>query len=431
MRISHWCLLTVAWTFITASALARTWHVPEERSTIQAGIDAAAAGDTVLVACGTYYDCTHPSACFEVACVVMKSGVILRSETGDPACATITARQRGRVIYCDNVDSTTAIEGFTIDGGYLSAFCFENSGAGLLCLNSSLRISDCTIANNQVSWESGFGGGASCLAYSHIRFSNCTFTGNIVSYCNNAAGGGGGLVVDDWSEVTLDGCHFIDNWVAEAGAAIHCGASVLNMNQCVISANHVLNGGAGGVSISGSSVHLTECQILDNQVTTIGGGIACSNTSLSLERCVIRNNSAGEEGGGVWLGAAYGSDLTANDCEIIGNFALQFADGHVGSMDSALLVCCDVDLSQWGGLGTITVDNDSCLSTVPLPTQALNGVRLEQNFPNPFNPATSIGFYLPTSFGVKVEVADLRGRVVTVLVNEALSAGHHQVIWRR
>lgn len=48
---------------------------------------------------------------------------------------------------------------------------------------------------------------------------------------------------------------------------------------------------------------------------------------------------------------------------------------------------------------------------------------LEQNFPNPFNPATTIGFTLEKSGLTTVKVYDVIGREVATLVNEVLEAG--------
>ncbi len=87
-------LLIVAFGFCPA-ARATTWHVPSQCPTIQAGIDSASAGDTVLVGCGIYYE--HD--------LLMKSGVCLKSQTGDPNGVATDAQEQGRVFHCQDNDS--------------------------------------------------------------------------------------------------------------------------------------------------------------------------------------------------------------------------------------------------------------------------------------------------------------------------------------
>ena len=52
---------------------------------------------------------------------------------------------------------------------------------------------------------------------------------------------------------------------------------------------------------------------------------------------------------------------------------------------------------------------------------------LEQNFPNPFNPTTTIAYALPTDAHVTLRVFDVLGRQVAELVNGSVSAGYHAV----
>ena len=55
---------------------------------------------------------------------------------------------------------------------------------------------------------------------------------------------------------------------------------------------------------------------------------------------------------------------------------------------------------------------------------------LAQNFPNPFNPATTIRFSIPQREKVRLKVYNLMGQEVAVLVDKELEGGFHQVEWR-
>jgi hypothetical protein len=61
------------------------------------------------------------------------------------------------------------------------------------------------------------------------------------------------------------------------------------------------------------------------------------------------------------------------------------------------------------------------LSSIPSTYQ------LEQNFPNPFNPTTTIRFETPTVSHVKLVIYNLRGELVRALIDSEMAAGFHQV----
>ena len=57
----------------------------------------------------------------------------------------------------------------------------------------------------------------------------------------------------------------------------------------------------------------------------------------------------------------------------------------------------------------------------------VNDFRLEQNFPNPFNPSTTIRFTIPTSGNVKLSVTNILGQEVAVLSTGFKNAGSYDV----
>jgi len=54
---------------------------------------------------------------------------------------------------------------------------------------------------------------------------------------------------------------------------------------------------------------------------------------------------------------------------------------------------------------------------------------LAGNYPNPFNPTTTIRFGLPESQHVEINVYSITGELVNTLINDYLSEGYHQVVW--
>lgn len=74
-----------------------------------------------------------------------------------------------------------------------------------------------------------------------------------------------------------------------------------------------------------------------------------------------------------------------------------------------------------GSFDVITASVDDRNKTSP------NSFTLYQNFPNPFNPATQISFYVPTAQSITIKLFDLLGNEVTTLVDGKISAGVHSV----
>ena len=54
---------------------------------------------------------------------------------------------------------------------------------------------------------------------------------------------------------------------------------------------------------------------------------------------------------------------------------------------------------------------------------------LKGNYPNPFNPVTNIGYSIKEAGNVTLEVYNLRGQLVKILVNETKETGDHTTTW--
>jgi len=71
----------------------------------------------------------------------------------------------------------------------------------------------------------------------------------------------------------------------------------------------------------------------------------------------------------------------------------------------------------------ITDLSDGDISAIPTVTT------LKANYPNPFNPSTTIAFDVASAGRVSIEIYNIKGQRVKSLVNDSFSAGRHNVVW--
>jgi predicted outer membrane repeat protein len=347
-------LVVVVISVLTAAtASAETWVVLPDSTgdapTIQAGIDSASAGDTVLVMCGKYYE--HD--------ISLKSKVYLTSETGLTDCATIDAQGLGRIFYC-NLVHDAAIVGFTAANGVMHVY----GGGGMYCRESTIEVTNCTFSDNYADF---YGGGVDVYMGSPV-FTDCVFSGNTIcdsiwaqgggvhaakgfpifircDFLDNSAAGasGGGLAYEAWGDsVTLIDCVFERNIAGSGAGAILCYfSSPCSISGCTFRDNDAeMNGGAlwvhrsptavtgctfegnsayyaGALGIHDSTVTVTDCVFLENTATEFGGGVATESAACEFTRCSFFDNDATYRGGGVSLWWADTSSF--NQCVFAGN----------------------------------------------------------------------------------------------------------------
>ncbi|MFC1573485.1 right-handed parallel beta-helix repeat-containing protein, partial [Candidatus Eisenbacteria bacterium] len=360
------------------------WYVPEDAPTIQAGIDSASAGDTVVVACGLY----------EESNIMMKSGVWLRSETREPDCVTIDAQAHQKVFTVDDCDSTTVIEGLTLAGGSAPY------GGGLLCRDSSPCIIKCLFSDNQSTPLEGYGrgGGMFCLRSAPV-LADCIFAGNVA----RAEGRGGAVYCAGGygvaSRPVFEGCTFYGNTPESTTES----------------------GLGGGLYLADSSdVTLDRCIIA---FSTVGAAVECEpEASATLTCCDLYGNPGGD-----WVG------YVADQDGVAGNFS---EDPRFCEPDSSDFTLQDTSpcspANSPTGCGLIGARGVGCEgSAVDLPSILQDQLTLEVWPTAAADGPIQIKYVVPaeTAGTVHLDVFDVTGRQMRALVGRQHTAGRYMTGW--
>jgi hypothetical protein len=273
-------LLVFALPYTTNAA---TIHVPSDRPTIQAAIDASANGDTVVVAPGTYGEAIN-----------FNGKIITVTSEHGPAVTVIDATGQPTVVTFESGETRNAIlSGFTITGG-------RNiySGAGI-----SVSFSSPTIRENIITGNSGCSGVGIDSYFSSPRIEHNTISRNVIDGCTG--GWGIGIYVGGSSAAEILGNVIVDN---RGEAASGGGVALFAAGNAVLVGNVIARnatagaagcGWGGGVAIA----NFVQARIVNNLIV---GNSACYGGALhwrgSSGTTMLVNNTIADNDAASWPG---------------------------------------------------------------------------------------------------------------------------------
>lgn len=257
----------------------RAIYVPSDYPTIQQGIDAAVAGDKVVVAAGIYIE----------DIVVDNRNIEIQGDPASPSSVTIQGTGSGPVVTFVNGGSST-IDGFTITNG------IGNAGIpAVFTLHAP---------------SAGYYGGGVYIYQANATLDNLILTGNNLPVSGNYGGSGAAIYIGNVSNVTIGGTKTV---ISGNNSDTYRGGGI-----CIDDSN---------VTISGGALAGEEVLIDSNSAGNYGGGIAVYNSTLDLTEVIISNNSvtgSNGRGGGIYehnstVNIISGVSVSGNSASTAGN----------------------------------------------------------------------------------------------------------------
>jgi hypothetical protein len=243
-------------------ALASTINVPKDQPTIQAGINAANNGDTVLVAPGTYTENID----------FLGKAITVKSSQG-PHVTRIVASNSGCAVTFDHAEGVNSVlKGFSLKGGVDTCGINVNAASPTILHNTITGNHSCDGAGISVSWGSPI-------------IKGNIISGNFHDQCSGGIGGAGIAVTGQGSAQIIgnlisgnDG----GNGFAGGGISLWAAGTPTVMNNIIL--NNTIQTGGGGIGIEAccSDAIVVQNLIIGNSASDVGGLYSFPNSGAPV-----------------------------------------------------------------------------------------------------------------------------------------------------
>ncbi len=343
----------------------------------------------------------------------------------------------GGIVGSSNSDITDCVVHADVEGVMYTG--------GILGYSWGVDVSGCATTGN-VKGETRTGGIIGCANFGSETI-DCRFLGTVYgtfyvggingesvesdindSYINATVTSSGnltgGMVGYQTTASSVNGC-FAKGVVSSEGNSVggivgwnNGGSTITNCyNFAQISGNERV-GGITGRNIVNAEVHNCYSKGLIEGVDETGGLVGFS--SSIVENSFWDTETSGQEQ------SSGGTGLSTEDMLSIATY-LDAGWDFIGETDNGIEDIWTLNVNINEGYPYLTWQNylTAPEDEVAPPVQEI----LLSNYPNPFNPTTTISFSIPKDDKVELKVYNIRGQLVKTLVNDNLEAGKHEVIW--
>ncbi|MEJ2722255.1 MAG: right-handed parallel beta-helix repeat-containing protein [bacterium] len=333
-----------------------TISVPPYAS-IQAAVDAACPGDTIVLADSTYTGAGNRD-------VNIDKPITIRSASGNPNLCVIDCQGSEADPHSGFLAGPTAgavnVKGITIRGALGST---SPSGYGIYCnpdpgYRASLTLNDCRLTDNGIGLYANFCdasivncefdtntniGGLfkydgnvvmdSCVVRDNDGVGIFTMEGTSLSLSNSlVAGNITGIEVEERGTANIDNCEIIENDFSGAAILVDSGS---------ITNSRIASNGGPGVSVCGADVDIIDTVIENNADGALR--VSCSSQYISLNNCTVYGNSGTIIDGAPPTPSGF-TYIGISRCIIAFNPSTQTMD----SPDSLFVECTDIyGMERW------------------------------------------------------------------------------------